>query len=807
LPHIVFNDPHVPWFREAGISHWMTDAVDTPTDTNLTPDPNGRNLMPWIGLLVFQPDELKVGDTDAKLLKLDGIKSYNASNLPANGAFAMTVGDYLSTIQSRVYYEAGYQGTGQADFKLLQSSTESMSAIFPTKSQLQSILGSNNDLSPLQAQRLLAHVRHINTIGFPDAGVEEEGYFSVVVSSMTGNQKEVAPSTHIVHLVSLEHIDSTLTNDASSYFSATNSDRIGLVSLFSWTYTCIPDAISFEETMRQVGQAAQPLRPPIETLEALKSNSLNNSDPVQAKTAKALYDRLSSGFTITRWRTPTGEETVSFNRGPLVPVLTQEVPTPQLPSGAQQLWPALSMTGKDYAVFDASVGIMDSTYSSAWSLGKLMAISDSVFNAAIMRFRSTVWADATSATRMATNGVLSKSAVLNNSTSAVEKAKAITGESYSGPVSRINVPANQPVAPPVNDPSVTPILQSAIDKTVNHLASAGNALFNGLDGSASNNSDWEIIQSWVYNVLLLGIIPAHVLFPEPSHLQSHNPSPTPKDKPSFYGEALRFFHIDHAWIDCFVDGALSCANHLEPKYDYTRLRIKAVFNEFLSTPVANTGLNPPVPRYGFILRSAVVKSTPDLRLTVSCWMLHTNSDGTKHWVEDPNRDPLIRHTKMDDFTILSLVDCSPEEIYLIKFAQPPHQQRYALNGELVYDANTGLVNQVKPDITLKRLYTDSSQAPSVNDSNDGTPGDNPLEWKELDQQIPETDQTDFYSVDTRCIKAFEITKAANDKVLAWAKEPSFGNNPPYNDVVPNSCVFGLELNDPSCKSYQKIAPR
>ncbi len=213
LPHIVFNDPHVPWFREAGRSTWMENPIDTagPGDTL------GHNFVPWIGMMVFQPDELTVDPDTAKDLGLDtivskdGAKAYNSSKLPGSGAYPMAVGDYLSKITSRAYYEDGYSDKqGKLDFAQLQLSTEGTSVIFPLKSQLKDVfLGADGDLAPLKAQKLLAHVRHINTIGFPDAGVEEEGYYSVVVSSMTGNQKEITPSTHIVHLVSLEHLVGT----------------------------------------------------------------------------------------------------------------------------------------------------------------------------------------------------------------------------------------------------------------------------------------------------------------------------------------------------------------------------------------------------------------------------------------------------------------------------------------------------------------------------------------------------------------------------------------------------------------------
>ncbi len=606
--------------------------------------------------------------------------------------------------------------------------------------------------------------------------------------------------------------DATLT-DPKSALANDDPDRIGLVSLFSWTYSCIPDSINFYDTMETLGKQAQPLRPPAETLEKLQKTS-TTADPNAALVAKALYDRLNAGYTMARWRAPTGEESVAFNRGPLVPIQAQDVPTPAAGGGSKS-WPALSMTGKDYAVLDRSFGVVDATYSSAWSLGKLMAISDSVFNAALMRFRSTIWQAAGSVSRMEANNIQPAAAVLSNSLTAVSAAASITGQNFSGPVSRINKPADLDVTTSMDDPALVALFRQAVADIMNRHASSGSGdaatNYNGFDGAPSNNSDWEVLLNWIHDVMYLATIPAHVLFPEPSYLQSNNTSAVSPDQPTYHPEALRFFHIDHAWIDCFLDGALSCANHLEPEYDYTRLCIKAAFNEFLTTPIASTGIRPPVPRYGFILRSAAVKSTPDLRLTVSCWMLQTAADGTQQWVEDPKRDPLVRHTKMDDFTILSLVDCSPDEICAVRFAQPPHQQRFSLSSTLTYDTTSGLVTSAKSDMKLKRLFTNKDQAPPVLDPYDDTvivDEADAMEWHVFrddwivrDGDTAAVDQTHFYDDSTRCIDAVMITGAANDKLNLWAQGDKFNGKPPYNDPVASSCVFGLEMNDSSSKIF------
>src|SRR4051794_10446579 len=120
----------------------------------------------------------------------------------------------------------------------------------------------------------MAHVRHIRTDGFPDAGTEEEGYYSVVISSRTGQVKNLTtPTPQVVHLVSLEHYDSTLNTSDSPFNSFNDSDRIGLVSLHSWIYTCIPEAANFVDVMENLAAHMQPLRPPQPVLDAMKTSS------------------------------------------------------------------------------------------------------------------------------------------------------------------------------------------------------------------------------------------------------------------------------------------------------------------------------------------------------------------------------------------------------------------------------------------------------------------------------------------------------------------------------------------------------
>lgn len=256
-------------------------------------------------------------------------------------------------------------------------------------------------------------------------------------------------------------------------------------------------------------------------------------------------------------------------------------------------------------------------------------------------------------------------------------------------------------------------------------------------------------------------------------------------------EALRFFYIDNSWIDAFIDGALSCANHLEPKKDYTRLRIKEIYNYYLATPI--NGLEkqpPPCPRYGFILRSSVVKAYPDLKITVVCWKLNiagnlVPDDGS----DNPKKlrhDPVVQLTRMDQFTTLCLLDCLPEEICQIKMSQPPHQQRFAFGESLAPQGNLS-TGTIQPEIKLKMLYTDNNAAEALGDG---------AMWPPLSNSPSPADQLHYWNPDSRVINPIFMAKSIKDSLLN-SKENQQGV---FNDQVPNSCTLGIELNDYSCKS-------
>jgi hypothetical protein len=270
---------------------------------------------------------------------------------------------------------------------------------------------------------------------------------------------------------------------------------------------------------------------------------------------------------------------------------------------------------------------------------------------------------------------------------------------------------------------------------------------------------------------------------------------------------LRWFGIDETWIDCYIDGALSVSNHLDPQHDTGRLAIKQMINEALASGGAG-GTPLPVPRAGFVLRSAAVKAAPDLRVSATRFVPQAGGGGggghgddsaapgdggnknATTWVEDVAYDPLLRYTRLDEFTMLVLFDTPLDRLCHVTLAQPPHQTRFALSvGEPEADGGTTVY---PPLVLFKKLYTNAETA--KNESSSSQP---PGSWGELDdsyQLLGKGAQNGFYAQAMRTIVPDVIAKTIVGKLKQWnADNPT---TMPYSDDAPDSCMLGMQLNDP-----------
>ena len=148
-------------------------------------------------------------------------------------------------------------------------------------------------------------------------------------------------------------------------------------------------------------------------------------------------------------------------------------------------------------------------------------------------------------------------------------------------------------------------------------------------------------------------------------------------------------------MECFIDGALSVANHMARDDDTVRDAIKVQLNTYFGTPFTDvTGAPlhyPQVPKYGFFLRSAVISIFPNLVLDVPF------ADPTLQ----NGRVPILLKKHLGKDVLLVLLDRAPEELKTIKMSQPPHQQRFSA-GDLLDDNSL--------EFLFRRMYRSQVEA-------------------------------------------------------------------------------------------------
>jgi hypothetical protein len=176
----------------------------------------------------------------------------------------------------------------------------------------------------------------------------EDDFFSVVVA----NRFSKNGAKNVQYLLSLEGYGSVL------YPAPVGGgfQRVRLVALASWSFSNSDDEQTFDELMQNLSVGRIGLPPKTE-----------HSDVRQA---------LAMGYTALDHTTRQGEHTVSWYRGPLLPMYVPK-DTP------------LSYPNSDAAIrYDPLFGLFDVSYAAAMQIGRLLGLQSQSFTTALGRMRS-----------------------------------------------------------------------------------------------------------------------------------------------------------------------------------------------------------------------------------------------------------------------------------------------------------------------------------------------------------------------------------------------------------------------------------
>jgi len=341
LPHVVFTRRTLPWERTL--------------DGN---EPElGEAFPPWLCLLLLEEDEL--------LIPGGGGRSRDAVTLPIcrNGPEekGQEKGKQDSLLEP---LEPERIIVPQLKGDLARHRAESCLVLDLPADLFRAIAPSSADLP------YLAHVRQIDTGNKEVFAVNDRGWFSLVM----GNRLPQAGKRHRVFLVSLEGHQERLTEKD---WQPAGGQLVRLAILGTWAFAC-EGANDFKAHMEGLD---------VDSLH-LPYVPYDNAFPDARDIVSGAYSR---GYTAFDHAMRQGEKTVSWYRGPLVPLGYGEPgQTQKLVSCADEL-----------LRYDPRTGLLDVTYAAAWQLGRLLALQNQSFALALNRARQAIRAKAEEVIRQA----------------------------------------------------------------------------------------------------------------------------------------------------------------------------------------------------------------------------------------------------------------------------------------------------------------------------------------------------------------------------------------------------------------------
>jgi hypothetical protein len=371
LPHVVFTRRTLPWERTL----------------KGTPPELGKPFPPWIGLLLVQEDELlvsdKAGQTTNRRHEIKSLPVWSrekdslliphpekgsaihvlAPDLGQDGS-AVTEEDKFRTgkwAKEKWRYDKNETGEKETEFCLtIDLPADLFKAIAPRYDDLY----------------YLAHVRQIDTGDKEVQAINDRGWFSLVI----GNRLPQADKAHHIFLVSLEgHQDCLL----ESWQPETNQ-IVRLAVLGTWRFKCEGEN-DFKKHMNQLSIGSLHL-----PFDGSYDDAQKNTHP---DIVNGAYAR---GYTAFNHLMRQGEKTVSWYRGPLVPLNYDKPKQIQEPV----------KSADELLRYDPDTGLFDVTYAAAWQLGRLLALQNQGFALALNRARSVLRAEAERQMRLAEIGHL-----------------------------------------------------------------------------------------------------------------------------------------------------------------------------------------------------------------------------------------------------------------------------------------------------------------------------------------------------------------------------------------------------------------
>jgi len=466
LPHVVFTRRTLPWERSLDPA-----AGRKKGDTR-----------PWMALLVFSASDFHEGACPE-------VKSRSIEEL-LTPKEADTIGPAFSKEKDLAAYE---------------SVNDLCNTIDIPGDLFRQVAPSIEDLAHL------AHVREVNTGAKETLSFLADGWFSVVLANRfpeprqpssaeagdpsAGGDQPLAVENR-AYLVSLEGMTDYLPRGNKE----TPEKNIRLAVLASWGFHC-EEAFTFKASM--------------EKLDIKRLCVPGDEAKTSAGAEKQVYEAFQRGYTALNHHLRNGEKTVSWYRGPLVPLCLRKETKYEFRPAADALL--------RYNPLD---GMMDVTYAAAFQLGRLLGLQDRHFTTALFAYRTGV--------HRQINQALGRERVRRAlGLSTVDKTP---GDETESEIMRtcLKTLSGETSGPPPQEKTGTGTGDDAFsrDKETHELR-----LTTDFDLAIP-----KTVCDWLARLILLYRVPFPYLVPDERMLPP---------------ESMRFFYLDPGWLKCLLEGACS----------------------------------------------------------------------------------------------------------------------------------------------------------------------------------------------------------------------------------------------------------
>lgn len=322
LPNIVLRDRTLPWVR-------TIDGTSPPPPTVPAP---------WMALITVTAAEL--GIPDSVQTPAPTVSSTVAQLVsPGAGIYGPRLGNLSPTVLAEPVL------TLTMDLEVFQS-------VAPSAADMP----------------FLAHVREVNTDHKEILGLNEDGFFAVVI----GNRLLQASAVNYQFLVSLEGLAGILPPNAPP----NGYTQVRLAVLGWWRVTATASIGNFIEIMQ-----ALPDKGGVALLQSVYTPfSGDDACPSSGPTTPVQYaaQALNLGYAPLENTMRIGEHATAWYRGPAAPV----------PLNLDPLGPYMR---SDAAMrYDPSIGIYDMSYAAAWEIGRLLALSSNAMAQSLYLWRRSV---------------------------------------------------------------------------------------------------------------------------------------------------------------------------------------------------------------------------------------------------------------------------------------------------------------------------------------------------------------------------------------------------------------------------------